>query len=115
MSDLGAHSANGRIVILSVLSHAYVPAIHVFAVARPQDVDARHKAGHDDERECPIPRRAEHDTRRTKRRDGRLSLVMAGRSRPKDGVLSHAYAPGHYSCSVPALSSGTDACPAGDH
>ena len=45
-----------------VLSHAYVPAthvlalvmaglvpaIHVFAVARPQDVDARHKAGHDD-------------------------------------------------------------------
>ncbi|MGB6586817.1 MAG: hypothetical protein WBE93_12730, partial [Pseudolabrys sp.] len=79
-----------------VLSHAYVPAIHVFAVARPQDVDARHKAGHDDEREGPIPRLAGHDTRRTKRRDGRLSLVMAGRSRPKDGVLSHAYAPGHY-------------------
>jgi hypothetical protein len=24
-----------------------VPAIHVFVVARPQDVDARHKAGHD--------------------------------------------------------------------
>jgi len=30
-----------------VLSPAYVPAIHVFAVAGPQDVDARHKAGHD--------------------------------------------------------------------
>ena len=44
-----------------VLSHAYVPAthvlalvmaglvpaIHVFAVARPQDVDARDKRGHD--------------------------------------------------------------------
>ncbi len=30
-----------------VLSPAYVPAIHVFAVARRQDVDARHKAGHD--------------------------------------------------------------------
>ena len=25
-----------------------VPAIHVFAVARPQDVDARDKRGHDD-------------------------------------------------------------------
>ena len=24
-----------------------VPAIHVFVVLRPQDVDARHKAGHD--------------------------------------------------------------------
>ena len=24
-----------------------VPAIHVFVVARPQDVDARHTAGHD--------------------------------------------------------------------
>ena len=30
-----------------VLSPAYVPAIHVFAVARRQDVDARPKAGHD--------------------------------------------------------------------
>jgi len=30
-----------------VLSPAYVPAIHVFAVAGPQDVDARHRAGHD--------------------------------------------------------------------
>jgi hypothetical protein len=30
-----------------VLSPAYVPAIHVFAVARRQDVDARHMAGHD--------------------------------------------------------------------
>jgi len=30
-----------------VLSHAYVPAIHVFDVARPQDVDARDKRGHD--------------------------------------------------------------------
>jgi hypothetical protein len=25
-----------------------VPAIHVFASAGPKDVDARHKAGHDD-------------------------------------------------------------------
>jgi hypothetical protein len=30
-----------------VLSHAYVPAIHVFLHARLKDVDARHKAGHD--------------------------------------------------------------------
>jgi len=30
-----------------VLSHAYVPAIHVFLVARPGDVDARDKPGHD--------------------------------------------------------------------
>ena len=29
-----------------VLSHAYVPAIHVFLL-REQDVDARHKAKHD--------------------------------------------------------------------
>jgi hypothetical protein len=29
-----------------VASLAYVPAIHAFA-ARPEDVDARHKAGHD--------------------------------------------------------------------
>jgi hypothetical protein len=26
---------------------AYVPAIHVLLAARPKDVDARHKAGHD--------------------------------------------------------------------
>jgi len=26
----------------------FVPAIHVFASARFEDVDARHKAGHDD-------------------------------------------------------------------
>jgi hypothetical protein len=26
-----------------------VPAIHVFLAARQKDVDARHKAGHDDE------------------------------------------------------------------
>jgi hypothetical protein len=25
-----------------------VPAIHVFLAARPEDVDARHKAGHDE-------------------------------------------------------------------
>jgi hypothetical protein len=31
-----------------VLSHAYVPAIHVFVIARPEDVDARDKRGHDD-------------------------------------------------------------------
>ena len=31
-----------------VLSHAYVPAIHVLLFALPKDVDARHKAGHDD-------------------------------------------------------------------
>ena len=24
-----------------------VPAIHVFVVSKPQDVDARHRAGHD--------------------------------------------------------------------
>jgi len=30
-----------------VLSHAYVPAIHVL-VKELEDVDARHKAGHDD-------------------------------------------------------------------
>jgi hypothetical protein len=30
-----------------VLSHGYVPAIHVFIRASPKDVDARHKAGHD--------------------------------------------------------------------
>jgi hypothetical protein len=40
-----------------------------------QDVDARDKRGHDDRgRHC-------------------LSTVMAGHSRPKDGVLSHAYVP----------------------
>jgi hypothetical protein len=30
-----------------VLSHAYVAAIHVFK-SRDEDLDARHKAGHDD-------------------------------------------------------------------
>jgi hypothetical protein len=30
-----------------VLSHAYVPAIHAFHPCKPQNVDARHKAGHD--------------------------------------------------------------------
>src|SRR5689334_23070469 len=30
-----------------------VPAIHVFLIAIPQDVDARHKAGHD-ERKTPV-------------------------------------------------------------
>jgi hypothetical protein len=30
-----------------VLSHAYVPAIHVLP-AEKKDVDARHKAGHDE-------------------------------------------------------------------
>jgi len=30
-----------------VASLACVPAIHVFGVRVPQDVDARHKAGHD--------------------------------------------------------------------
>jgi hypothetical protein len=30
-----------------VLSHAYVPAIHVLLVCTSKDVDARHKAGHD--------------------------------------------------------------------
>jgi hypothetical protein len=29
-----------------------VPAIHVFAFARIEDVDARHKAGHDEESKC---------------------------------------------------------------
>jgi hypothetical protein len=32
-----------------VASLAYVPAIHVFLAAQKQDVDARHKAGHDDD------------------------------------------------------------------
>jgi hypothetical protein len=32
-----------------VASLAYVPAIHVLLRPRPQDVDARHKAGHDDD------------------------------------------------------------------
>jgi len=31
-----------------VASLAYVPAIHVFLVRPPQNVDARHKAGHDE-------------------------------------------------------------------
>jgi len=31
-----------------------VPAIHVFDVARPQDVDARHKAGHDGREAVPL-------------------------------------------------------------
>jgi len=32
-----------------VLSHAYVPAIHVLLPLQlPEDVDARHKAGHDE-------------------------------------------------------------------
>ncbi len=38
-----------------VLSHAYVPGIHVLFVARSQDVDARDKRGHDEEegvRDC---------------------------------------------------------------
>jgi hypothetical protein len=33
-----------------VLSHAYVPAIHAFFSESNQDVDARHKAGHDEMR-----------------------------------------------------------------
>ena len=36
-----SHSKNG------VASLAYIPAIHVFLPAVKQDVDARHKAGHD--------------------------------------------------------------------
>src|SRR5262245_19145530 len=35
-----------------VLSHAYVPAIHVFVDARPEGVDARNKSGHDVDRAC---------------------------------------------------------------
>jgi hypothetical protein len=31
-----------------VASLAYVPAIHILASMHPQDVDARHKAGHDE-------------------------------------------------------------------
>jgi hypothetical protein len=30
-----------------VLSHAYVPAIHVLFAAMTKDMDARHKAGHE--------------------------------------------------------------------
>ncbi|MFZ5732813.1 MAG: hypothetical protein ACOY4O_08765 [Pseudomonadota bacterium] len=30
-----------------VASFAYAPAIHVFAAIKKEDVDARHKAGHD--------------------------------------------------------------------
>jgi hypothetical protein len=33
-----------------VASLAYVPAIHVFLLRSPQDVDARHKVGHDGEK-----------------------------------------------------------------
>jgi hypothetical protein len=40
------------------------PAIHVFAAAPKKDVDARHKAGHDDFRACrvrgPSPNRIRH-------------------------------------------------------
>jgi hypothetical protein len=32
-----------------VASLAYVPAIHALLWLMPQDVDARHKAGHDDD------------------------------------------------------------------
>src|SRR5262252_4980569 len=32
-----------------------VPAIHVFAASKKQDVDARHKAGHDDLKGKPYP------------------------------------------------------------
>jgi len=35
-----------------------VPAIHVFAASRKQDVDARHKAGHDEHTDEPAPVRA---------------------------------------------------------
>src|SRR5690242_4494965 len=38
-----------------VASLAYVPAIHVLLAAVKQDVDARHKAGHDGDMLCPIP------------------------------------------------------------
>ncbi|MFZ2090192.1 MAG: hypothetical protein WAU99_00520, partial [Pseudolabrys sp.] len=55
-----------------VLSHAYVPAIHVLAASQSNDVDARDKRGHDGGEAVPCN-------------------VMAGLSRPKDGVLSHAY------------------------
>jgi hypothetical protein len=30
-----------------------VPAIHVFGLAAKEDVDARHKAGHDGDKEIP--------------------------------------------------------------
>jgi hypothetical protein len=56
-----------------VLSLAYVPAIHVFAVARRQDVDARHKAGHDGGEPLHERNGAKH-----KWRNGGLSFVMAG-------------------------------------
>jgi hypothetical protein len=32
----------------SLVMAGLVPAIHVFVTARTKDVDARHKAGHDD-------------------------------------------------------------------
>jgi hypothetical protein len=59
-----------------VLSHAYVPVIHDLLKCR-KDVDARDKRGHDAVCIARV----------------RLSAVMAGHSRPKDGVLSHAYGP----------------------
>ena len=33
---------------------AYVPAIHVFLTQKKQDVDARHKAGHDGGDAAPL-------------------------------------------------------------
>jgi hypothetical protein len=48
----------------------FMPGIHVLARRGKEDVDGRDKPGHDSE-----------------------GGVMRGHSRPKDGVLSHAYDP----------------------
>jgi hypothetical protein len=39
-----------------VTSFAYVPAIHDLCVKTAEDVDARHKAGHDERRDWDLAR-----------------------------------------------------------
>jgi hypothetical protein len=50
-----------------VLSHAYVPGIHVLRPCNSKDVDGRDEPGHDESKDTAVR---------------------------KDGVLSHAYVPG---------------------
>ena len=63
------------------------PSTSLF-VARRQGVDARDKRGHDGGEALHEENGAKH-----KRRNGGFPFVMAGYSRPKDGVLSPAYVP----------------------
>ena len=84
----------GRKTWMPAHRRARSPAIHVFAVSR-RDVDARHKAcnarrphgwpGMTAERLCA---NATHHPASAIQHS-----LMAGHSRPKDGVLSHAYVP----------------------